>query len=193
MSVPHSRHRACRVPRAKPGQCDDRHRRDHHADLHPPDARAGDERQDGGVCRSCACAGQPAIAYRLCPYPAEYSAGAAGAGHAVHCRSHHCRGGAVVSRVGPATAGAVLGEHAECVPALPGHCALDRAMAGPGHLCRRSFLQSVRRWTARRARSQREMTRADHDIDVKRLRPGCAVGQQRRLLLYNVDRRFWPC
>ena len=62
---------------------------------------------------------QSALAHRAAPHPAEHPAAAVGAGDAVDRRRDHRRGGALVSRPGPAAAGAVLGQHAQRRAALP--------------------------------------------------------------------------
>ena len=54
-ALPDPGHRAGRLSRSQPDQCDDRHRPVRRARLHPPDARAGLVRQDRGLCRGRAC------------------------------------------------------------------------------------------------------------------------------------------
>ena len=97
----------------EPRQRHDRDRHHHHADIRAADARPDHERQGRGLCRGRARHGQSALAHRAVSHPAEHHAGAAGAGDAVDRRRHHRRSRAVVPRPRPATAGAVLGQHAE--------------------------------------------------------------------------------
>ncbi len=82
------------------------------------------------MSRAARANGQSALADRAVSYPAEYHAGAAGAGDAVDRRRHHRRGGAVVPRPRPAAASAVLGQHAERGAAFSSPPRPDGAVAG---------------------------------------------------------------
>ena len=64
------------------------------------------------------------------------------------------RGGAVVPRARPATADAVLGQHAQCRAALPDQRAVDGAVAGARDFPDGAQFQPGRRRPARRARSK---------------------------------------
>ena len=62
--------------------------------------------------------------------------------------------------LGPAAAGAVLGQHAQFRATLPDQRAVDGAVAGPGDLSRGAVVQPGRRRPARRARPARAVTAA---------------------------------
>jgi ABC-type nitrate/sulfonate/bicarbonate transport system permease component len=66
---------------------------------------------------------------------------------------YHCRGRIVVSRPRATTAGAVMGQHAQCRAAISRQRAVDGDLAGPGNLFDSAVVQSGRGRSARRARS----------------------------------------
>jgi hypothetical protein len=91
---------------------------------------------------------QSALAHRAAAHPAEYSAGALGAGDIVDRGGHHCGSGALFPRPRPAAAGALLGQHAQCGATLPRQCTLDGGVARACDLPDRPVLQPRRRWAA---------------------------------------------
>jgi peptide/nickel transport system permease protein len=78
------------------------------------------------------------------PHPAEYHAGAAGAGDAVDCSCDHRGSRAVVPGARPATARAIVGQHAQCRATFPHQRAVDGDLARIGDLSRSAVVQPGR-------------------------------------------------
>src|SRR5262249_1041839 len=96
-----------------------------------------------------------ALAHRARAYPAQHPPGTPRAGDLVDRRRHHRRGGAVVPRAGPAAAGPVMGQHAQCRPTVSRQRALDGDLAGACHFRDRAVFQPARGRAARCTRPAR--------------------------------------